>query len=119
MLELCAAGEVRCSEKTGRPSAATIRTVDQPPAEVIRTLWQRWLTHAVIDEFSRVEEIKGQRVRNVLSAVQPRRQTVAEALAECPPDEWIGVDALFTTMRRETLIARCLSVGVSVQQDIP
>ena len=28
VLELCAAGEVRCSEKTGRPSAATMRTVE-------------------------------------------------------------------------------------------
>ena len=27
VLELCAAGELRCSEKTSRPSAATIRTV--------------------------------------------------------------------------------------------
>jgi hypothetical protein len=39
----------------------------KPPAEVIRQLWQRWLTHAVIDEFSRIEEIKGQRARNVLT----------------------------------------------------
>jgi hypothetical protein len=28
VLELCAAGELRCSEKTSRPTAATIRTVD-------------------------------------------------------------------------------------------
>lgn len=102
VLELCAAGEVRCSEKTGRPSAATMRTVSSrpvdgdfygaepiaafawplllqagglaridsgrlrltpkgraalstPAVEVIRALWQRWLTHAVIDEFSRIE----------------------------------------------------------------
>ncbi|MFD0202473.1 MULTISPECIES: hypothetical protein [Saccharothrix] len=27
VLGLCAAGEVRCSEKTGHPSAATVRTV--------------------------------------------------------------------------------------------
>ena len=27
VLELCAAGEVRCSDKTSRPSAATIRTI--------------------------------------------------------------------------------------------
>jgi hypothetical protein len=147
VLELCAAGELRCSEKTSRPSAATVRTVDshlayrdfylddpiasfswplliqagglakieggrlqltpkgrtalrKPPAEVIRQLWQRWLTHAVIDEFSRIEEIKGQRVRNVLTSAKTRRQTVAKALARCPPDEWIGVDALFTAMRR-------------------
>jgi hypothetical protein len=148
VLELCAAGELRCSEKTSRPSAATIRTVDshlayrdfylddpiasfswplliqagglakiegggrlqltpkgrtvlrKPPAEVIRQLWQRWLTHAVIDEFSRIEEIKGQRARNVLTSAKIRRQTVAKALASCPPDVWIGVDALFSTMRR-------------------
>ena len=108
VLELCAAGELRCSDKTSRPTAATIRTIDahlvhgdfyaeeriatvawpllvqagglakldgtrlqlsakgrvalgKPAAEAVRQLWQRWLTHAVIDEFSRIEQIKGQR----------------------------------------------------------
>lgn len=150
VLELCAAGEIRCSEKTGRTSAATIRTVRSrlvsgdfyaeepiaafawplllqagglakidggrlrltpkgraalgaPAAEVIRALWQRWLTHGVIDEFSRIEEIKGQRIKNVLSAAKPRRQVVARALIRCPAGEWIGVDGLFTTMRRNSL----------------
>ena len=28
MLELCAAGELRCGDKTSRPTAATIRTID-------------------------------------------------------------------------------------------
>lgn len=147
VLELCAAGEVKCSAKTSRPSAATIRTIDahlahgdfytdepiaafawpllvqagglakldgtrltptpkgrsalgKPPADIIRMLWQRWLTHALIDEFNRIEEIKGQRIRNVLTAAKPRRQLVAMALATCPPGEWIEVDTLFTTMRR-------------------
>ena len=148
VLQLCAAGSLRCSDKTRRPTAATIRTLvshlahgdfyvsdaiasfawplliqagglatldggrlqltakgrtvlRQPPADGIRQLWQRWLTHAVIDEFSRIEEIKGQRARNVLTAAKTRRQTVAQALLNCPPDEWITVDALFTTMRRD------------------
>ncbi|HET9116801.1 MAG TPA: hypothetical protein VFN75_01765, partial [Pseudonocardiaceae bacterium] len=95
VLELCAAGELRCSEKTHRPSATTVYTVGshlahgdfyrdepiasfawpllvqagglakieggrlkltvkgrtalrKPAAEVIRQLWQRWLTHALI-----------------------------------------------------------------------
>lgn len=74
-----------------------------PAAEVIRALWQRWLTHGVIDEFSRIEEIKGQRIKNVLSAAKPRRQVVARALAGCPAGKWIGVDGLFTTMRRGNL----------------
>jgi hypothetical protein len=76
------------------------------PAEsiwVIRGAWQRWLTHGVIDEFSRIEEIKGQRIKNVLSAAKPRRQIVATALANCPADEWISVDSLFTTMRQKSL----------------
>jgi hypothetical protein len=150
VLELCAAGDVKCSHKTGRPSAATIRTIDahlangdfyagepiasfawplliqagglarlegtrlqptpkgraalgKPPAEIIRHLWQRWLTHAVIDEFSRIDEIKGQRSRNVLTAAKTRRQTIDEALTTCPPGEWIDVDTLFTTMRRRNL----------------
>lgn len=150
VLELCAAGEVRCSEKTGRASAATMRAVSSrladgdfypdepvaafawplllqagglvkveggrlrltpkgraalrtPAAEVIRGLWQRWLTHAVIDEFSRIEEIKGQRIKNVLSAAKPRRQVVARALGSCPVGEWVGVDALFTRMRQKGL----------------
>ena len=147
ILRLCAAGKLRCSEKTMRPSSATISIVvshlaagdfylfdpiasfawpllvqagglarleggrlqltakgqtalRKPPAEVIRALWQRWMTHAVIDEFSRIEEIKGQRARNVLSAARPRRQAVAAALASCPPGEWLGVDTLFAIMRR-------------------
>lgn len=150
MLQLCAAGQVRCSEKTQRPSSAAMdivldhlsdgdfyldediavlawpllvqagglakvesgrlrltakgRTAQQkPPAEVIRGLWQRWVSHAVIDEFSRIDQIKGQRARNVLSAAKTRRQVVATALAGCPPDDWIGVDALFATMRRNRL----------------
>ncbi|MFD7652847.1 helicase-associated domain-containing protein [Actinosynnema sp. NPDC059797] len=147
VLELCAAGEVRRSDKTGRPSAATVRTVGahlvrgdfypeepiaafawplllqagglasldgtrlrltpkgraalgKPSAEAVQSLWRRWLTHAVIDEFSRVEQIKGQQARNVLTAARKRRQAVAAALAGCPPDKWVDVDSLFTAMRR-------------------
>jgi hypothetical protein len=147
VLQLCAAGSLRCSDKTKRPTAATIRTVvshlahgdfyvsdaiasfawslliqagglasldggrvqltakgrtalRKPAADTICQLWQRWLTHAVIDEFSRIEEIKGRRVSNVLTSAKTRRQTVATALASCPPNEWISVDNLFTTMRR-------------------
>ncbi|OUS93515.1 helicase-associated domain-containing protein [Rhodococcus sp. NCIMB 12038] len=150
VLQLCAAGELRCSDKTHRPSAATVAAVgsqlahgdfypddpiasfawpliiqagglatieggrlrltpkgrtalSRPAAEVISQLWRRWLTRAVIDEFSRIEQIKGQRAHNVLTSARTRRQTVAAALAGCPPDEWIGMDSMFTTMRRKGL----------------
>jgi hypothetical protein len=150
VLQLCAAGNLRCSEKTRRPSAVTTRTVaealvagdfypdeaiasfawplllqagglarleesrltltpkgrkaiGQPGHEVIRGLWERWPRHAPIDEFSRVEQIKGQKSAAALSAAGPRRQAVAAALAFCPPGEWIGVDDLFVAMHRADL----------------
>lgn len=150
VLQLCASGKLRCSEKTKRPTAATVRAVvtnlangdfyllepiasfawalliqagglatldngrleltakgraalRQPAPDTIRQLWRRWITGAVIDEFSRIEEIKGQRASNVLSSAKTRRAAVADALAACPPGEWISVDALFSTMRRSNL----------------
>jgi len=146
VLELCAAGEVKCSDKTSRPSAATIRTIGahlaqgdfyaeepiaafawplllqaggfaaldgtrlrltpkgrsvlgKPSAENIRHLWRRWLTHAVIDEFSRIERIKGQHAPNVLTSAKTRRRMVATALATCPEGDWLDVGVLFTRMR--------------------
>ena len=150
MLELCSAGKLRCSEKTGRPASATVAsvaahlvqgdfyrlepiasfawplllqagglaTVDggrlqltarglaalrEPPEDVIRGLWRRWLTHGVIDEFSRIDAIKGQGARNVLTAARPRREIVGQALASCPPDRWVGIDGLFASMRRRRI----------------
>ncbi|MFI7700387.1 helicase-associated domain-containing protein [Nonomuraea sp. NPDC049480] len=146
VLQLCAAGKLRCSEKTRRPGAATVAAVAavqtggdfyaeepiaafawplllqagglaelaggklqltargrtamaKPAAETIRQLWRRWISGGLIDEFSRVEEVKGQRSKNVLTAVKPRRQKVAAALALCEPGEWVAIDDLFALMR--------------------
>jgi len=76
------------------------------PASTIAGLWTRWVSNGVIDEFSQVEAIKGQRSVNALSAVKPRRQVVARALAACPPGEWVKVDDLFAKMRRTGLNPR-------------
>jgi len=150
VLQLCGAGRLRCSDKTRRPSAATVPAVAEtlsggdlyadetiaafawpllvqaaglaelaggrlqltargraalgkPAAETIRQVWRAWVTRAVLDELSRVEHIKGQRATNVLTSAKTRRQTVAAALAGCPPGQWIGTDDLFTTMRRDGL----------------
>ncbi|ABW14715.1 conserved hypothetical protein [Parafrankia sp. EAN1pec] len=147
VLQLCATGKLRCSEKTQRPGAATVTAVAgvllrgdfyltepiaafawplllqagglaevsggrlvltargrsvlaKPAAETIRQLWRRWVGHAVLDEMSRIETIKGQRSARALTAAGPRRKAVAEALAACPPGEWVAVDMLFTRIRR-------------------
>jgi hypothetical protein len=155
VLQLCAGGKLRCSEKTHRPVSATVGTVaealsggdfywshaiasygwplliqagglaeaagarlqltargrkalDRPAPETLHTLWRRWQTRGLIDEFSRIEGIKGQRGKNVLSAVTPRRQAVAAALSRCPLGEWVPVDAFF---------ARARSFGLTVPRN--
>jgi pentatricopeptide repeat protein len=150
MLRLCAAGKLRCGEKTQRPSAATVKAVAEvladgdfypgepiaafawpllllagglaesgggrlqltargraamakPSAGTIRDLWRRWVSSGPIDEFSRIEAIKGQRGANVLTALKPRRRNVAHALAGCEAGEWVAVEVLFRQMRQNGL----------------
>jgi hypothetical protein len=74
-----------------------------PPSATIRGLWQRWVTHGVIDELSRVETIKGQRSANVLTSAKTRRQSVADAIRGCPPGQWVSIDDLFVRMQRGNL----------------
>ncbi|MEV6341938.1 helicase-associated domain-containing protein [Actinoplanes sp. NPDC051851] len=74
--------------------------LDKPAAGIVRALWRSWLTRGLIDEFSRVENIKGQRAANVLTAPKARRQKVSEALAAQPADEWVEVDDLFGRMKQ-------------------
>jgi hypothetical protein len=108
MLRLCEAGKLRCSDKTRRPTAATVQLVAEsladeefylgvhgpvasfawplllqagglaelagtrlrltshgraalgaPAHETLRRLWRSWRKH-VLDEFNRVDQIKGQ-----------------------------------------------------------
>lgn len=71
-------------------------------AESLRDLWQQWLNNAPIDEFSRVDDIKGQRRvkgRNALTAIDHRRNVVALALAECPIGRWVRFDDFSKYMR--------------------
>jgi hypothetical protein len=146
VLELCASGRLRCSEKTRRPTAASVTSLGlllaagdfyphEPiasyawpllvqagnlaelaggrlqlttrgraalratPSTTIRGLWQRWVSRAVIDELTRVEAIKGQRLANVLTSAKTRRQIVAEALGEYVAGEWVSLDDLFARMQ--------------------
>ncbi len=69
--------------------------------ETLRHLWRRWLKHGLLDEFSRIDTIKGQSSRGALTAVGPRRETVADALASCPPGRWVAVDEFFRFMQAE------------------
>jgi hypothetical protein len=152
MLRLCEVGKLRCSDKTKRPTAATVQlvaesladgefylgvhgpvasfawplllqagglaelagtrlqltsrgraTLEAPAHETLRHLWRRWRKHAPLDEFNRMDQIKGQASSGALTAAEPRRRIVADALACCPPGRWVDVDALFRFMQAEDL----------------
>ena len=64
----------------------------KPPEETLRRLWERWLPNTLLDEFSRVDDIKGQQSgkgRRAMTAAANRRPPVAEALRHCPVGRWV------------------------------
>ncbi len=72
----------------------------KPVAETLRQLWQKWLKTTLLDEFCRIEAIKGQKSKGrVMTAIAPRRLIVASALRQCPVDKWVDVDDFFNFMR--------------------
>ena len=77
--------------------------LERPPHQTLRALWESWLVLGGIDEFTRVDGLKGQQAaggRN-LTAVAPRRLAVARALAGCPTDGWILAEDFLRHMRVE------------------
>ena len=94
----------RLAELQGRKLALTRagrRALSAPPAETLRSLWQRWLKSTVLDEFNRVDEIKGQRGKGkrAMTALPGRRAVIADALAECPVGSWVSFDAFSRFMQ--------------------
>ena len=81
-------------------SPAGVKALRAPPAEVLRGLWRKWLKTTLLDEFSRIDDIKGQHSNGrVMSAVAPRRAEIEEALCECPVGCWITIDAFSRFMQ--------------------
>jgi hypothetical protein len=85
-------------------SRAGLKALSAPPAEVLRGLWNKWLKNTLLDEFNRVDVIKGQKGKGrVMAAITPRRAAIDEALGHCPVGDWIKVDELGRFMRAEDL----------------
>lgn len=67
----------------------------------MRGIWREWLTSTLLDEFSRVDEIKGPKGKGRMSATAPCRAIVGAALQHCPVDTWVNVDEWSRFMRAE------------------
>jgi len=90
------------------PTARGRAVMSAPTYQALAALWGKWQAKALIDEFSRIEAIKGQRKAATLTAPLKRRTGVALGLADLPVGEWIETDAVFRRLRRhpELRIAR-------------
>ncbi|MEW6488528.1 MAG: hypothetical protein AB1578_11530 [Thermodesulfobacteriota bacterium] len=98
-LLLQAGGLARVTGTRLELAAAGRKALTLPAHETLGLLWRKWLGNTGIDEFNRVEAIKGQSDRKRLTAVAGRRAAVEEALRNCPPGRWVPVDELFRYMR--------------------
>ncbi|OWK36221.1 helicase-associated domain-containing protein [Fimbriiglobus ruber] len=72
--------------------------LSKPPAATLKKVWSAWTKTRLLDEFSRVEVVKGQG-RAGLTAATTRRGAVLDALRECPTGEWFAVEDLWRLMR--------------------
>ena len=81
-------------------SPAGIKALSTPAAEVLRGIWRKWQKSTLFDEFSRIDEIKGQNAKGrVMTAVAPRRAAIEEALQDCPVGRWVAFDDFSRFMR--------------------
>ncbi len=100
-LLLQAGGVCEASGKRLRLSKTGRKAMTEPPEKTLRRLWQRWLKTTMLDEFRRVDTIKGQtgKAKRGFTALAGRRQAIEFALQECPVGSWVMVDELFRHMQ--------------------
>lgn len=66
----------------------------------LRSAWNRWIAQALIDEFSRVESVKGQFSRGrVMTAAKGRREAILDSLRDCPCMQWVDIEEFGRHMR--------------------
>ena len=77
-----------------------------PPAVTLRYIWEMWCDSNLLDEFNRVDDIKGQlrgRGRRGMTEAAGRRDVIAEALCACPTGCWVEFDDFGNFMRAASL----------------
>lgn len=89
------------AEKKGdslRLTPAGQKALAAPAQEVVRAAWKKWRGSKLLDEFNRVEAIKGQGKAR-LSDLPKRRKVVLDGLVPCPVGLWVRVDDFFRYLR--------------------
>jgi hypothetical protein len=72
------------------------KSLGEPPHQTTKRLYDGWRTNGMLDEYRRVDQVKGQTGKGRrMTAVADRRLAVGVALTECPVGSWIQVDEFF------------------------
>jgi hypothetical protein len=81
------------------------KALDGNRPQVIKSAWKKWAKNKVIDEFSRINEIKGQKSSRgrTLVMASKRRPVIYEALGQCLPGRWVKVEELMRFMQSKGL----------------
>ncbi|GAA3709998.1 hypothetical protein GCM10022421_16560 [Oceanisphaera sediminis] len=76
-------------------TAEGLKQLSAPLYRTLRQLWLDWLDSQVLDEFSRIDIIKGQTGKGAqtLTPVPDRRHAIAAALTESPAGGWVSYPA--------------------------
>jgi len=77
------------------------KILSKPAHEIIKNLWLTWQKTTLLDEFNRVDEIKGQtyKRKSNLTGIKPRREDVINGFQLCPVGEWFSIDEFFRCVR--------------------
>ena len=73
-----------------------------PFADTLKEVYRRWCNKGLLDEFRRINVIKGQAGKGRrMTATAERRAVIEEALMCCPVGEWVQIDELFRFMQAQ------------------
>jgi hypothetical protein len=95
-LMLQAAGLAELAGKKLYLTPAGQKALTAAPAKTLKAVWKKWLKTRVLDELRRIDAIKGQtgKGKHGLTAVDRRRQVIAQVLADCPVGQWVRFNDL-------------------------
>jgi len=90
-------------KRNGKKLALTakgIKALSSNFYDCIKEIYQSWLKKGLLDEFKRINLIKGQTSRGrgrgkLMSSVPIRRVEIDSILCECPDQEWIAINHFF------------------------
>ncbi len=98
-----AAGLAELAGKKLQLTKAGQKALTAPTAATLKSIWKKWLKTTLMDEFRRIDEIKGQTGKGArgFTAVSGRRTVIATALTECANGKWIEIDEFFRYMQAQ------------------